>query len=253
MMLKRSLLSVTAVLLSMSCVLPLAAEQKPPQDEAEAEKWIKEGLDAYSQRSLKFSKTDQGFISISWTDSTGKSGAMVLVLLNSVTPVQKENGLWTVHYSFAGDKTDYWEHLANRDHVERYRLGLLFLAHESQTQWDKLAAEHLNTFHAQADAWRALAVKPKMPDEAYKQKVLAEDAYRNKELVKALSEYQLGISTFPTWPEGQFNAALIAAELEYYRVAVQRMSEYLLLVPDAPDAQAAKDKIIIWQDKIVTF
>jgi tetratricopeptide (TPR) repeat protein len=178
---------------------------------------------------------------------------MIMFLLKSITPVQKENGLWTVHYSFAGDKMDYWEHMANRDHVERYRLGMIFLAHESQTQWDHAAVEKLASFPAQADAWRALAEKPKMPEEAYKHKVLAEEAYRNKDLVKALSEYQLGIQVFPTWPEGQFNAALIAAELEYYRVAVARMKEYLLLAPDAPDAQAAKDKIIIWQDKIVTF
>lgn len=253
MTLKRLILCATAVLLSLSCVLPAIAEQKPPRDEAEAEKWIKEGLDSFSQRNLKFSKTEQGFISISWTDSAGKSGAMVLVLLNSITPVQKENGLWTVHYSFAGDKTDYWEHTANRDHVERYRLGLLFLAHESQTLWDKVAADHMETFRSQADAWRVAAEKPKMPDEAYKHKVLAEEAYRNKELLKALGEYQIGLQAFPTWPEGQFNAALIAAELEYYRIAVQRMKEYLLLTPDAPDAQAAKDKVIIWQDKIVTF
>jgi len=253
MILKRSVLSVTAVLLSMSCVLPLAAEQKPPQDEAEAEKWIKEGLDSFSQRNLKFSKTEQGFISISWTDSAGKSAAMFPLLLNSITPVEKENGLWTVHYTFAGDKTDYWEHLASLEHVERYRLGLLFLAHESEARWESLVAEKLPAFRAQADAWRELAEKPKMPDEAYRHKVLAEEAYRNKDLPKALAEYQLGIQAFPTWPEGQFNAALIAAELEIYRVAVVRMKEYLLLVPDAPDAQAAKDKIIIWQDKIVNF
>ncbi len=248
-----SALCLLCLLLFSPFAAQLRAEERPPKDEAEAEKWIKEGLDGFSQRNLKFSKSEQGFISILWTDSTGKSGAMVLVLLNSVTPVQKENGLWTVHYAFAGDKADYWEHLASRDHVERYRLGLLFLAHESQTQWDKVAIDHIEAFRAKADAWRAVAEKPKMSDEAYKHKVLAEEAYRDKDLVKALSEYQLGIQAFPTWPEGQFNAALIAAELGYYRIAVQRMKEYLLLAPDAPDAQAAKDKIIIWQDKIATF
>jgi hypothetical protein len=28
------------------------------------------------------------------------------------------------------------------------------------------------------------------------------------------------------------------------------MQDYLELVPDAPDAQAARDKIIIWKDKV---
>jgi len=41
----------------------------------------------------------------------------------------------------------------------------------------------------------------------------------------------------------------IGAELKYYRGAVLHMPEYLVLVPDAPDAQAAKDEIIIWKDK----
>jgi tetratricopeptide (TPR) repeat protein len=247
---RRCFFPLLAILLLMGCTLPLTAEEKPPKDEAEAEKWVKEGLDANERRTLGFSKDGQGLVSVSWTNRDGKSGVLYLFMLKSITPVQLESGLWTVHYSFSGDKLDYWEHLGNRDRVERYREGLLFLAHESQKHWDELAAQKLDAFDAQADAWRALAVKPKMPDDAYAHKVLAEDAYRNKDLVKALDEYQLGIQVFPTWPEGQFNAALIAAELEIYRVAVQRMKEYLLLAPDAP---AAKDKIIIWRDKIVSF
>jgi hypothetical protein len=237
----------------MGCAWRLQAEQRPPSDETEAEKWVKEGLDAYAQRSLTFTKNEQGLVLVTWTNRDGKSGALNMVLLKSMGPVQLENGLWTVHYAIAGDKTDYWERLGNRDHVERYREGLLFLARDSQKRWDDLAAKSLETFRAQADTWRELAAKPKLPDDVYAHKVLAEEAYRNKDLMKALSEYQLGIKAFPTWPEGQFNAALIAAEMEYYRVAVQRMKEYLLLAPDAPDAQAAKDKIIVWQDKIVTF
>jgi hypothetical protein len=35
-----------------------------------------------------------------------------------------------------------------------------------------------------------------------------------------------------------------------YGNAVLHMQRYLELVPDAPDAQAARDQIVIWQSKI---
>jgi hypothetical protein len=31
------------------------------------------------------------------------------------------------------------------------------------------------------------------------------------------------------------------------------MKEYLELVPESPDAQAAKDSVIIWKDKVATL
>jgi hypothetical protein len=67
--------------------------------------------------------------------------------------------------------------------------------------------------------------------------------------MKAFLEYNLALQKFPTWPEGQFNLALIGGELKRYRGAVFHMKEYLALVPEAPDAQAARDKMILWQDK----
>jgi hypothetical protein len=156
-----------------------------------------------------------------------------------------------VHYTIEGDNVDYWEGSASRDRAEHYREAMLFFARDAQSKFDAAATAKQETFKAQAEAWRALTEKPKMPDTAYTHKVLAEEAYRNKDLLKAFTQYQAGLAAFPTWPEGQFNAALIAAELQHYRLAVHRMKEYLMLAPDAPDAQAAKDKIIIWQDRIV--
>jgi regulator of sirC expression with transglutaminase-like and TPR domain len=42
---------------------------------------------------------------------------------------------------------------------------------------------------------------------------------------------------------------LIAAELGDYADAVEDMQSYLELVPNAPDAQAARDQIDLWQLK----
>ena len=107
----------------------------------------------------------------------------------------------------------------------------------------------LRTFTEQATAWRALATKPPIPDEVRVQRMMAEDAFKANKPDEALHYYETGIQLYPTWPEGNFNAALIAGDLGYYAAAIEHMQAYLELVPDAPDVQAARDKILIWQTK----
>ena len=46
------------------------------------------------------------------------------------------------------------------------------------------------------------------------------------------------------------NAALLCAELGYYSEALHHMRAYLELVPDAPDAQQARDHMVIWEAKL---
>ena len=107
----------------------------------------------------------------------------------------------------------------------------------------------LRTFPQRAAAWRALATKPPIPEEVTVQRLMAEDAIKENKPGEALNYYENGIELYPTWPEGNFNAALIAAELKYYSDAIEHMQAYLELVPNAADAQAARDKILIWQVK----
>ncbi len=107
----------------------------------------------------------------------------------------------------------------------------------------------LSEFPQQAAAWRAMATKPPLPEEVRAQRLLAESAVKEKKLQKALTHYETGLGLYPTWPQGHFNAALIAAELGYFADAVEHMQAYLELVPDAPDAQSARDQIVIWRDK----
>lgn len=110
--------------------------------------------------------------------------------------------------------------------------------------------EAVEKFKTDAAAWRALAVKPLMPEGAREHKVLAENAVQEKNFPKAIDEYEAALNIFPTWPEGQFNLALICGQTGDYGCAVEHMQNYLELVPDAQDAQAAKDKLIIWRDKL---
>lgn len=63
-------------------------------------------------------------------------------------------------------------------------------------------------------------------------------------------ELSVALEIYPTWPAEQFDLALVLRELNRFSEAIQHMQNYLELVPNAPDAQAAKDKMIIWKDKI---
>lgn len=100
-----------------------------------------------------------------------------------------------------------------------------------------------------AEAWRALPSKPPLPEEVREKRLLAENAVKEKRPFEALKYYEDGLELHPTWPQGLFNAALIASELGQYAEAIEHMQAYLELVPDAPDAQSARDQIVIWRSK----
>jgi tetratricopeptide (TPR) repeat protein len=105
-------------------------------------------------------------------------------------------------------------------------------------------------FSEKVIAWRALSVKPPLSEEVRTHRVLAENAFREKNLYSAIDEYEAGLVLNPTWPEGHFNAALLCAELGFYDDAIQHMRAYVELVPDAPDTQSVLDQITIWQSKV---
>jgi tetratricopeptide (TPR) repeat protein len=107
----------------------------------------------------------------------------------------------------------------------------------------------LREFPQQAAAWRALAAKPPLPEAIRGQRLLAETALTDRKAAQALVHYERGVELDPVWPEGRYNAALVAAELELYDEAVEQMRAYVTLAPDANDAQEARDHIVIWQDK----
>lgn len=105
-------------------------------------------------------------------------------------------------------------------------------------------------FAESAKKYRELPVKPALLDDVRQFRVLAEDAFNNKEIEKAADYYEQGLEIEPMWPQGQYNAALLYGEIKDYENAVLHMKRYLELVPDAPDAQAARDQVVIWQSKI---
>ncbi|HUQ49078.1 MAG TPA: tetratricopeptide repeat protein [Terriglobales bacterium] len=104
-------------------------------------------------------------------------------------------------------------------------------------------------FASAAKSWRENPHKPALPDAADRERILAENAIREKDLNRAIAHYEAGLQLFPMWPEAWFNTALIYGELQDYGSAANSMRNYLELVPGAPDAAAAREKLIIWEDK----
>jgi tetratricopeptide (TPR) repeat protein len=108
-------------------------------------------------------------------------------------------------------------------------------------------------FHQKAAAWRAGGAKVELPQDADDHRILAEAAYKEKNVDRAISHYEAALKIYPTWPEGQFNLALLCGENSDYSCAAGHMQAYLELVPDAPDARAAREKLVVWRDKLANI
>ncbi len=112
---------------------------------------------------------------------------------------------------------------------------------------DDLAAEA--AFAKKAERYREMPVKPALPEDVQRYRVMAEDAFNNKNFEKALEYYSKGLAIEPLWPQGQFNAAMLAGELRWYDWAALYMKHYLELVPDAKNANIGREKMYLWEGK----
>jgi tetratricopeptide (TPR) repeat protein len=104
-------------------------------------------------------------------------------------------------------------------------------------------------FQEDAKAWRALPDKPALPEDVQRFRVAAEDAFNNKDLSKAVGYYEQGLAIEPLWSQGQYNVALLYGELQLYDQAGLHMKRYLELVPDAKNADFARNKMYLWEVK----
>jgi hypothetical protein len=221
------------------------AREKAPRDEAEAIQWAQEALTKNGYRNVEVNSQY-----ILFGDAKGNYG----IALARISGISEEYSGGFVYRVFWQDYTrDQRDALAVLPrNVFKFQAALEYMAANARTEAkENLAREYAN-FEAQLNAWRQAAVKPAMPEPAREHQVLAEFAFKEKNVDKAIAEYLAALSIFPTWPEGQYNLATLAGEKKMYELAVQHMKEYLELAPDSSDAQAAKDSVIIWKDKLQT-
>jgi tetratricopeptide (TPR) repeat protein len=102
-------------------------------------------------------------------------------------------------------------------------------------------------FELVASEYRALKVKPAVPEEQRKYLVQANSMTQMRNYVEAIKLYDKAIAMYQTNPAVYYNQALLFAQIKQYDSAINRMKKYLMLVPNAADARSAQDKIYEWE------
>lgn len=130
---------------------------------------------------------------------------------------------------------EFAENLYNVIHAES-------LAEESLNEADNILFIDL------AAKYNAMKEKPTITEEQRKYIVQANAYTKDKDIGKAIESYKKAIIANPVaYPPAYYNMALLYAEEGNFRSAIRNMKKYILLVPDAPDARAAQDKIYEWE------
>ncbi len=229
-------------------LLPIAAFAKKvrvPTDRAEAEKWISET----THRMYRVDRLDDQYLLYSSWDGSVHYGIALARISSIRAEFNPQVGFEAVWRDYTRDQNESIL-LYTKGRSESFAAALEYLAAAAREHLKTQDEAAMQQFVLQAKAWREANPKPQMPEDAREHQVLAEYAFKNRETEKAIKEYKAAVAIFPTWPEGQFNLATLAGEQKDYDTAILHMKQYLELVPDSPDAQNAKDSIIVWRDRL---
>lgn len=220
-----------------------------PKDLAEANSWVQEALRTFSN--VKITEA------LIMYEERNQTSSIALPRISDIAFTEQKRSSYPYcvswrDYAYDGPAHICWGYKRHKD-SERFAAALEYLANAAcQTVQAETDADWAH-FQEQLKWWREATTKPTMPESAREHQVLAEYAFKEKNTDKAMLEYTQALKIFSTWPEGQFNLATLCGEAKHYQCAVLHMKEYLELTPDSPDAQAAKDSIIIWNDKLSAF
>lgn len=94
---------------------------------------------------------------------------------------------------------------------------------------------------------RASRSKPELPEEARRYAVQGLAFAEAKQYQEAAAAFSKVNKMCPWYPQAFFNRAIVLAMMERYADAMSAMNTYLEIVPDAPDARAARDQIYKWE------
>jgi tetratricopeptide (TPR) repeat protein len=122
---------------------------------------------------------------------------------------------------------------------------LFFMQHQYAIKYYE---QDLDDFKRMAAKYRALYEKQAMSDEQRKLFVQGNAMNDRLNYGEAIVYYSQAVALNPVaYPEGYYNYAIIASLAENYDLAILNMKKYLLLMPEAPDATSAQDKIYEWE------
>ncbi len=138
----------------------------------------------------------------------------------------------------------------NSPYVKRFMDALEVLKANAKAPTDAIDQES-SGFKEAAEKWRALTEKPPLPEGVHREEVLAKYAItEDKNPEVALQHFEKGLAIEPLWPAGQLGAATICGELQRWECAVAHGERYLEMLPNGPQADVLRDKLIIWKDKL---
>lgn len=106
-----------------------------------------------------------------------------------------------------------------------------------------------NDFHSIALDYRKKDPKPKLPQATIELKKQAESAAKAGRYNSAIDFYTEALSATPWWPYGHYNLAFLLEQQNRKDEAAGEMKKFLDLVPDAVEAEKAKEKIKFWTGK----
>lgn len=119
-------------------------------------------------------------------------------------------------------------------------------------RWKESTRDERQVWYAQQQrfsaATRSAQDARSISEEVRRLRTVAEQAVREMRFADAADAYLDGLKVAPAWAEGQFNVALVLCEIYFYDDAIFHMRRYLALVPNAPDARAAQNKINAWEN-----
>ncbi|MGE4546495.1 MAG: tetratricopeptide repeat protein [Desulfurella sp.] len=87
-------------------------------------------------------------------------------------------------------------------------------------------------------------------EDSKKSFIHAQMYYQENNLEKAIAQLSTVIEKNPFNPNLHHDIALLYAQTQDYKKAIEHMNVYLTLMPNANDAQAAKDEIVKWEFKL---
>ena len=158
---------------------------------------------------------------------------------------------WKLTYTeYQGMKTYFWLSSSwSQGDAQAAADALKILVLDARSHLDASNATALETFKQTCQGWSPQTASA-MPDEARQHQATAESDYARSDLDDAGDEYLAALKVYPCWPEGLHKRAEILGATGWYTGAITSMQRYLILVPDAPDAQTARNQIAIWQRKM---
>jgi tetratricopeptide (TPR) repeat protein len=203
-----------------------------------------------------------GFINLRFEDwyQTLKITDTVRIVNNNLILLTKHRTIYgDLHDSITYASTEKYEDIHIGDSLRTFRSfssktkprrkEVYFMLKEYQHKIiNEEFEKELSGFQKEAKIYIALSDKPSITEEQRRFIVQANAFNNDKEYSKALDYFEKAIQVNSvSYPSCYYNMALIAAQLKRYKYAVFNMKKYLMLLPDAPDARAAQDKIYEWE------